>query len=274
MLPPSYSISPKDLWNVIATKDSPQIIDVRLRDDYSRSSQLLPGAVSRDPARTQLWINEFDQSRSIVVACKAGHEMSQGVVAQLRAHGFDAHVLDGGYEAWAKARLPFVAKGELERIAAQRPSIWVTRRRPKIDRIACPWLICRFLDPQARILFVDPDHVVDVARETGGIPFDIAGVELSHVAERCTFDTMLALFGLESDLSLARMAFIVRGADTARPDIAPEAAGLLAVSLGLSALAGDDDHGLLEKGFIVYDALFAWLRFAAEERHNWPAKAA
>ena len=117
MLPPSYSISPKDLWNVIATKDSPQIIDVRLRDDYSRSSQLLPGAVSRDPARTQLWMNEFDQSRSIVVACKAGHEMSQGVVAQLRAHGFDAHVLDGGYEAWAKARLPFVAKGELERIA-------------------------------------------------------------------------------------------------------------------------------------------------------------
>jgi len=150
----------------------------------------------------------------------------------------------------------------------------VTRRRPKIDRIACPWLVCRLLDPQARVLFVDPDQVANVARETGGIPFDIKDVELSHIGERCTFDTMLKLFGLESEPSLARLALIVRGADTARHDIAPEASGLHAISLGLSALAGDDDHRLLERGFLVYDALFAWLRFAAEERHNWPAKAA
>jgi hypothetical protein len=112
------------------------------------------------------------------------------------------------------------------------------------------------------------------ARESGGIPFDIEGVELSHEGPRCTFDTMLELFGLEAEPSLARLAVIVRGADTARPDIAPEAAGLHAVSLGLSVLAGDDDHGMLKHGFMVYDALFAWLRFAAEERHNWPAKAA
>ena len=150
----------------------------------------------------------------------------------------------------------------------------MTRRRPKIDRVACPWLIRRFLDPQARILFVDPDQVAEVAREFGAIPFDIGGVELSHVGERCSFDTMLALFGLESEPSLQRLALIVRGADTARPDLAPEAAGLHAVSLGLSALAGDDDHGLLARGFVIYDALFAWLRFAADERHNWPAKAA
>jgi hypothetical protein len=106
------------------------------------------------------------------------------------------------------------------------------------------------------------------------MPFDIKDVELSHDGDRCTFDTMLKLFGLESEPSLARLALIVRGADTARPDIAPEAAGLHAVSLGLSALAGDDDHGLLRHGFIVYDALFAWLRFATGEHHNWPAKAA
>jgi Uncharacterized conserved protein len=116
--------------------------------------------------------------------------------------------------------------------------------------------------------------VVNVARESGGVPFDIKDVELSHVGEHCSFDTMLRIFGLESEPSLARLALIVRGADTARYDIAEEAAGLHAVSLGLSALAGDDDHGLLERGFVVYDALFAWLRFAAEERHNWPAKAA
>src|SRR5581483_9300377 len=190
----------------------------------------------------------------------------------LRAGGHDARVLAGGYEGWAAARLPFVAKAELARIAPNR--IWVTRRRPKIDRIACPWLIRRFLDPQARILFVDPEEVNAVARESGGVPFDIKDVELSHEGERCSFDTMLRLFGLEAEPSLARLASIVRGADTARPDLAPEAAGLHAISIGLSALAGDDDHGLLRRGFLLYDALFAWLRFAAGERHNWPAKAA
>jgi rhodanese-related sulfurtransferase len=260
MLSLSYSISPKDLWNAIATRDAPQIVDVRRHDAYKQSPHLLPGAVWRDAASASHWLTDFDPSRPVVAACKAGHEMSQSTVAQLRADGIDAQVLEGGYEGWTKAGLPFVAKAELERIVPRRPSIWVTRRRPKIDRIACPWLIRRFLDPHARILFVDPDHVKDV--------------ELSHVGERCSFDTMLKLFGLESEPSLARLALIVRGADTARPDIAAEAAGLHAVSLGLSALAGDDDHGLLARGFIVYDALFAWLRFAAEERHNWPAKAA
>jgi len=183
--------------------------------------------------------------------------------------------LNQDYESWTKAGLPLVAKAELDRIVPKRPSLWVTRRRPKIDRIACPRLVRRFLDPQARVLFVDPDLVVNLARENGGVPFDdIKDVELSDVGERCSFDTMLKLFGLENEPSLARLALIVRGADTARPDIAPEAAGLYAVSLGLSALAGDDDHGLLERGFMVYDALFAWLRFAAEGQHNWPAKAA
>ena len=274
MLSPSYSISPKDLWNAIATRDATQLVDVRRRDAYEQSPHLLPGAVWRDAGKAKQWLAEFDLARPIVAACKAGHEMSQSTVAQLRADGIDARVLEGGYEGWTKVGLPLVAKAELDRIVPKRPSLWVTRRRPKIDRIACPWLVRRFLDPQARILFVDPDQVVNVARESGGVPFDIKDVELSHVGERCSFDTMLKLFGLENEPSLARLALIVRGADTARPDIAPEAAGLHAVSLGLSALAGDDDHGLLDRGFMVYDALFAWLRFAAEERHNWPAKAA
>lgn len=272
MLSPSYSISAKDLWNALATRDAPQVIDVRRSDAYAQSPHLLPGAVWRETAKAVEWAAEFD--RPLVVACKAGHEMSQNAVARLRAGGVDARVLEGGYEAWTRAGLPLVAKAELDRLAPKRPSLWVTRRRPKIDRVACPWLIRRFLDTQARILFVDPDQVVNVARESGAVPFDITNVELSHEGERCSFDTMLKLFGLEGEPSLARLALVVRGADTARPDIAPESAGLHAVSLGLSALAGDDDHGLLEGGFVVYDALFAWLRFAAEERHNWPAKAA
>ena len=151
---------------------------------------------------------------------------------------------------------------------------WITRERPKIDRIACPWLVRRFIDANARILYVDPEFVLPVAHETGAVPFDIEGVEISHEGERCSFDTMLKLFGLEGERHLARLALIVRGADTARPELAPEAAGLHAISLGLSALAGDDDHCLLQRGFMVYDALFAWLRHAADERHNWPAKAA
>ena len=111
-------------------------------------------------------------------------------------------------------------------------------------------------------------------KETGAIPFDIEGVEISHEGARCSFDTMLKLFGLEGEPSLERLALIVRGADTARPDLAPEAAGLHAISLGISALAGDDDHGMIADAFKVYDGLFAYIRFAAQERHNWPAKAA
>ena len=274
MLCASYSISPKDLWNAIATPCAPQIVDVRRQDAFAQSAQLLPGAIWRDAGKTQAWAAELARARPIVVACEAGHETSQTAVAQLRADGFDARVLEGGYQAWAAAALPMIAKAELDRFVRTPPSLWVTRRRPKVDRIACPWLIRRFLDPQGRILFVDPNQVLNVARESGGVPFDIKDVELSHEGERCSFDTMLKLFGLESELSLARLALIVRGADTARPDLAAEAAGLHAISLGLSALAGDDDHGLLERGCMVYDALFAWLRFAAEERHNWPAKAA
>ena len=216
----------------------------------------------------------LDRARPVVFACRHGHQMSQTATAYLRAEGFDARVLTGGYAAWVESKLPLVAKSALDRFALKRPSVWVTRRRPKIDRVACPWLIRRFIDAQARILYVDPDQVAEVAKESGAIPFDIEGVEISHDGPRCSFDTMLKLFGLESEPSLARLALIIRGADTAQPGLAPEAAGLHAISLGLSALAGDDDHGMLRHGFMVYDALFAWLRFAAAERHNWPAKAA
>ncbi len=269
-----FFISSNELWALMATPHAPVVIDVRRRDAYDASPYVLPAALWREAAAVRQWGAAIGRDRTIVVACKAGHDLSQRATAELRAEGYDARTLAGGYDAWAAACLPLVARAELDRIAPRRPSLWVTRRRPKIDRVACPWLIRRFLDPHARVLFVDPDEVVNVAHESGGVPFDIKDVELSHEGERCTFDTMLKIFGLENEPSLARLALIVRGADTARPDIAPEAAGLHAVSLGLSALAGDDDHGLLQHGFLVYDALFAWLRFAANERHNWPAKAA
>jgi rhodanese-related sulfurtransferase len=270
----SYFISPNDLWSLIGTNRAPQIVDTRKRAVYDAAPGLIPGAVWRDIADIERWSAELALNRPVVFCCRFAHYMSQIPAARLRCESVDARVLAGGYAAWVEARLPLVSKSALDRLTPKRPSLWVTRRRPKIDRVACPWLIRRFIDPLARILFVDPDQVPEVARETGAVPFDIEGVEISHDGPRCSFDTMLKLFGLEGEPSLNRLALIVRGADTARPDLAPEAAGLHAVSLGLSALAGDDDHGLLRQGFMVYDALFAWLRHAAQERHNWPAKAA
>ena len=146
----------------------------------------------------------------------------------------------------------------------------MTRERPKIDRIACPWLIRRFVDPNAAFLFVAAPEVPAVADSFGATAFDIEGVFWSHRGETCTFDTMLTEFGLQS-AALDRLATIVRGADTARPDLAAQAPGLLAISLGLSQLINDDLEQL-EAGLLIYDALYLWCRDASEETHNWPSK--
>jgi hypothetical protein len=144
---------------------------------------------------------------------------------------------------------------------------WITRERPKIDRVACPWLIRRFIDPDADFLFVAPDQIDETARRTGAIPFDVEGVELSHDGPLCTFDALLARYQLD-DRHLAELAAIVRGADTDRLDLAPQSSGLLAISLGLSQLFSDD-HEMLRHGFVIYDALYAWLEHAQGERHTW-----
>jgi len=144
---------------------------------------------------------------------------------------------------------------------------WVTRERPKIDRVACPWLIARFIDRDAEFLFVPAAEVGRVAAESGATPFDVEGVELSHVGPECSFDAFLAKYRL-SDPALADLARIVRGADTARLGLAPECAGLLAVSLGLSRLFADDMEQL-RHGFVVYDALYRWASEARNETHSW-----
>jgi hypothetical protein len=145
---------------------------------------------------------------------------------------------------------------------------WVTRQRPKIDRIACPWLIARFIDSSAEFLFVPPGDVLNVAAESRAIPYDIPGVELSHVGELCSFDAFLRKYGLQ-DPALDQLATIVRGADTSRLDLAPEAAGLFAIALGLSRKFSDD-HEMLRHGLVVYDALYAWCVHCQGEPHGWP----
>lgn len=144
---------------------------------------------------------------------------------------------------------------------------WVTRERPKIDRVACPWLIERFIDSEAEFLFVNPDDVLSIAREQDAVPFDVEGVELTHEGPLCSFDALLKRYPL-NDPALDSLAVIVRGADTARMDLAPQCAGLLAISLGLSQLYSDD-HEQLQHGFVVYDALYAWLSRAKNEAHSW-----
>lgn len=145
---------------------------------------------------------------------------------------------------------------------------WITREHPKIDRIACPWLILRFIDAEAQFHYVPADRVVTMAKELGATPYDIPGVELTHVGELCSFDAFMKKYQLH-DSGLSRLAVIVRGADTSRLDLAPQSAGLYAISLGLSATISDD-HEMLRHGLVMYDALYAWCSKLQHETHAWP----
>ena len=145
---------------------------------------------------------------------------------------------------------------------------WITRERPKIDRIACPWLIARFIDEDPEFLFVPSADVFRVAEQTGATPFDIPGAELCHVGEECSFDAFLKRYEL-TDPALHRLAVIIRGADTSRLDLTPQSAGLFAISLGLGAIF-EDDHEMLRHGMVIYDALYAWCKSCQKETHHWP----
>jgi rhodanese-related sulfurtransferase len=266
------SISVQKLSRLVGTSKCPAIVDVRTPEDFDADPRLIPGSNRRDFAGVASWSPEL-ANRSAVVVCQRGLKLSEGTAAWLRHAGVDANTLEGGFAAWAEAGLPLVPSARIpERDAAGR-TVWVTRSRPKIDRIACPWLICRFVDPGAVFLFVAPAEVAAVAERFGATPFDIEDVFWSHRGEMCTFDTMVAEFGLATE-PLLRLAAIVRGADTNRLDLSPQAAGLLAASLGLSRMFSDDLRQL-EAGLLLYDAFYLWCRDAVDEAHNWPsAKAA
>jgi rhodanese-related sulfurtransferase len=264
-----YSVEATVLFSALLSSQPPVLIDVRRRELVEASGRLLPASRLHDHGDGADLAHSLDRSRPVVVSCAHGHNRSQRVVAHLRAEGFAASILQGGYDAWIAANLPTINRQIGSWMLGAGTSTWITRRRPKIDRIACPWLIARFVDPQARFLFVDPDQVLAVAADEGAIPFDLPGAPFEHRDENCTFDTLISAFGLDTDPALLSLATINRGADTDRLDLTPQSAGLLAVSLGLSARCGDDDHALLRQGFCVYDALYTWLRDAREERHHW-----
>jgi rhodanese-related sulfurtransferase len=261
------SITAEKLARLIGTPKCPALIDVRADDDFASDPRLVPGATRRSSANIDEWAAEF-RGQSLVVICPKGLALSQGVAALLREAGASAEVLDDGFAGWVRSKLPLVPVDKLPPRTRQGRTAWVTRERPKIDRIACPWLIRRFVDPAAQFMFVAPAEVTAVAEQFGAAPFDVEGVFWSHRGDACTFDVLIEELGLTSP-ALLRLATIVRGADTARLDLAPEAPGLLAASLGLSRMYADDLEQL-EAGLTLYDAFYRWCRDATNETHNWP----
>jgi rhodanese-related sulfurtransferase len=262
------TITVAQLSRLIGTPDAPVIIDVRIADDYAADERLLPASIRRDHRTVSSWTGEF-AGRSVAVLCQHGLKLSQGVAAWLRHAGARAESLEGGFEAWVAGKGLLVSPRQLPPRDDQGRTIWVTRVRPKIDRIACPWLIRRFIDPSAVFLFVAPSEVTAVADRFTATPFDIERVFWSHRDGLCTFDVMLDEFGLHTP-PLDRLALIVRAADIARLDLAPQAAGLLAASLGYSRMYRDD-LAQLNAAMGLYDAFYRWARDATDEEHNWPS---
>ena len=264
----NIQISAAQLSRLVGLPDAPVLIDVRNDEDFAANARLLPASQRRRHDEVAGWAGAYAGSK-VVVSCQRGLKLSEGVAAWLRHEGIPAEVLVGGFEAWREASLPLVDAGKLPARDEAGRTVWVTRARPKVDRIACPWLIRRFVDPAAVFLFVTASEVEAVAERFGATPFDIDGVFWSHRGERCSFDTMIEEFGLSLP-ALDRLAAIVRAADTARLDDVPQAAGFLAASLGLSRMFRDD-LAQLEAGMLLYDAFYRWCRDATEETHNWPS---
>jgi rhodanese-related sulfurtransferase len=227
----TLQITPSRLSTLVGLPTAPAVVDVRTSEDVATDPRLLPATLRRDAATVASWAPTLSD-REVVVVCQHGQALSQGVAAWLRHEGVDARILEGGFQAWRDAAGLLVETKTLPPRDAAGRTVWVTRTRPKVDRIACPWLIRRFVDPDAAFLFVAPSEVTAVAERFAATPFDIDGVFWSHRGDRCSFDIMIEEFGLRSD-ALYRLADIVRGADTARLDLVPQAAGFLAASLGL-----------------------------------------
>jgi rhodanese-related sulfurtransferase len=261
------SITIAQFSRLLGLPGTPAIIDVRIDDDYRADPRLLPGSQRRDHRAIDSWMHEY-RGKSTVVVCQRGQKLSEGTAAWLRHEGIEAQTLEDGFEGWKKSGELLVRTEKLPPRDGKGRTVWVTRARPKIDRIACPWLIRRFVDPNAVFLFVLPAEVEAVADRFNATPFDIEGVFWSHRGETCTFDTMIEEFGLQSD-SLLQLAEIVRGADTAKLNLTPQSAGLLAASLGYSRMFRDDLQQL-EAAMDLYDAFYRWCRDATAETHNWP----
>jgi rhodanese-related sulfurtransferase len=246
------SISSQELYQRLGSASAPVLLDVRREDAFTADEAMIIGAVHRSPETVGRWQFVLPKNSDVIVYCVHGHESSQVVAHALQKAGTKTAYLEGGIADWKARHLPTRRKRDASE------NIWVTREHPKIDRIACPWLISRFVNPEADFIYVRATDVAKIASEIGGTPYDIKGVEFGHVSERCSFDAIMRAYDIH-DRPLEHLAAIVRGADTSRPDLTPQCEGLLAISYGLSANF-PDDHEMLKHGLVMYDALYAWCR--------------
>ena len=279
-------ISPQELAARMGLADAPLLLDVRRENKFLESRYLLAGARRYAPEDVAAFATSQRAAlghREVVVYCVYGHNVSADAVATLRAAGWNARALAGGIEGgedgvdspqdiaqWRAHRPLTMLKRPDWGVGggSEQASRWITRERPKIDRIACPWLIRRFIDARAEFFYVPTARVFDEAARLHAVAYDIPGAPVSHEGERCSFDTLLRAFELK-DPALETLARIVRGADTDRLEFAPQSAGLLAFSLGLSQLHATDDLAMLQAALPLYDALYAWCRSAQAETHSW-----
>jgi rhodanese-related sulfurtransferase len=262
----STEISAESLYAQLGLPAAPVVIDVRRDGDAAVTPRLIPGALKRDLASLDSWVGALPPERPLVTCCDRGGEPSRMAADGLRELGYAAGFLGGGIEGWIAAEFPTVRlRADLKVPSGSR---WITRERPKIDRLACPWLIRRFIDPEAQFFYTVPNRVRTDATALDAEPYDIVDVTFSHRGPRCSFDAFLEEFELK-DRVLDEVADIVRAADTAQLEQSREAPGLLAISLGMSVNVTDDIL-LLEQAMPLYDALYAWRKRASHETHGWP----
>jgi rhodanese-related sulfurtransferase len=267
----TVSIAPAALYSLLGSTRSPLVLDVRKPEAFAEDDRLLPGALRPEGDLVE-FAARHAAGRPVVAYCVKGAEVGIGAATTLARAGHRASYLAGGIKAWRAESLPTIRRRPAWRVPGG--SRWITRERPKIDRIACPWLIRRFIDPIATFDYVPTGQVLDQAKARHAVAYDIAGAPVTHRGERCSFDALIEDFELH-DPALDRLALIVRGADTDRHDLAPQSAGLLAASLGLSQRFSDD-HEMLEQAMPLYDGLYAWCRAevaGVHETHSWTAPA-
>ena len=291
----SLFISPQELGSRLGHADAPLLLDVRPQARFDASARMLAGAQRCSPGDVPglaAALCAASPHKEVVAYCVYGHHVSVDAATALRAAGLNARALAGGLEGgedgvdepqdiaqWRLAAPLAMAKRTDWGVPNIQASRWVTRARPKIDRIACPWLIRRFIDPRAEFFYVPADKVFDEAKRLNAVAFDMPGAPVSHVGARCSFEVLTQAFSLQH-AALDTLARMVCGADTNKLDMAPESAGLLALSLGLSQLHADD-HAMLEAAMPMYDALYAWCQNMSaavwqgtpKETHNWPPEA-
>jgi rhodanese-related sulfurtransferase len=264
------SVTPKTLSPAVGTPKAPLFIDVRKAEDFAESEHILPGMLRWDYTANALPPVELNTATNVVAYCVKGAHVGMTGSQRLSAMGLNAAYMEGGLREWMAQGAPAVKKRPDLGVTGESVSRWVTRARPKIDRIACPWLVRRFIDPRAQFFYVPTNEVFDFAKANAAVAYDIPGAPLEHDGPLCSFDSFLRAFEIKSS-ALDLLATIVRGADTDALHLAPQSAGLLAISLGLSRNIADD-HTMLDAAMPVYDALYSWAQSVVakdEEKHNW-----